>query len=225
MLGPLLFGVALAAQPDAGLIQHTGVWSAEAVTWHSTIPVGSAGSSALGVTLVLVAPLPPSAGLSAGAQGVVVGGEVVAIEVDPGVGAVVIDVVQDRDDGLFPPLIEGEAVQRITVEGADWVPDPRLGLEDRLTRTIQPGLTAKACSDGSSFGRHPICLVVDHRITEVGGLPGEVRPRAQTSIGVVLGVAALFVTTIGGLVVGNRWLERRGAAERLEAYARDEFLR
>lgn len=219
MFGSLLLGLALAAPSPPQLVRHEGVWSTKGTAWRSIVPVDPAGGR-----VALTTPLSGPPGLSTGAHPVTAGGAVVAIDVDPGIATLTIETIQTREDGLFPPLIQSDAVQRVTIEGADWTADPRLGLEDRLTRTTQPGLTAADCGEGLGV-RHPICLVVDSRIVDTGGLVGVLRPRAETSLGVMLVVAGLFVGVVGALIVCNQWLHKRGARERLEVYAREEFLR
>lgn len=227
MIGLLLVGLALASPSPAprvhptGLIHHTGVWSHHRIQWTTTAALDGAGGR-----IDLVAPIPGPVEVSSGGDPIVEGTEVVALDVPPGVREVTLSCTQTREDGLFPPLFRGTAVQRVEISGADWTPAAALGFETRLTRTTQPGLDARACRDSpAGIGPPPVCLVVDDRVLDAGGLIGALRPRGEASWGVTVGAAGIFAGLVGALMVAHRWLTRRGASERLDAYAREEFLR
>jgi hypothetical protein len=207
----ILIGEAMATEVQSAL--HEGTWSADAIAWRSTITLdGGAGRVPLAV---------PVPGLDVSAGGTAVAGDdgIVAIDVASGTRTITLDTVQHAGDGLYPPLVAGGPIQRITLSGADWDPDPRLGMERHVSRTSMPDISDAQCSDGLPVvGPHPICVVADDRVIASRGLPGEVRPRDRTPFGVAVAIAAAFGTVVGGLVFGNRLLARHARSERIDAY-------
>lgn len=233
MLLSLLCGLALAASPvvTAG---HHGTWAADTLSWESTFVLDPTGEA----RVALAVPLPPGARVTGASPAAAVPeydatGAIVALVLDHAVGRETVTVTQPAAPGpivLRAPLAEGSAVQRVTLTGAEFVPDPGLGVDRRLTDARQAGVSrAQRREVSKALGRarpadRPMYVVADVRVRDAGGLAGTLAPsgRREAAAASVIGVA--FAGVIGALLLARKILARRLEAEAVDAYIAREFV-
>jgi len=214
---------------------HRGVVTEHGIAWESQIRGSSNGPGNIG-RLSLAVPLPPEVEIRAEPPATPVWdaeGNVVALDVEGAVGTMTLRVWQPWDPGrLAPPLTAGDAVQRVTLDGATFSPAPALGLERHLRHVRQPGIRPRdrRWVDRAMTGRRarvreqPLYLVADARLREAGGLVGDVRSSGSAEPGANGFVLGLFAFTLVALSLAYRLLARRVRWERADAYIRAEFV-
>jgi hypothetical protein len=238
VLAALLIGAALAASPaTVATAGHHGTWTGEGLTWESTfvmadMPLG-------GGRIELAVPLPGDVQVTSGRPARVVpvydeNGEIVALDVEGFASREIVTLVQPAEAGelaLHAPLAVGEAVQRVTLDGATFEPDPGVGVERRIADARQSGVSRKEKRRvDKELGRarpsdHPMYVVADTRVKDAGGLVGELVPSGQNQ-GLVAGaIGAAFVATLAGLALLRRFLAKMAEAEEVDAYIKKEFVR
>ncbi|MDP2305463.1 MAG: hypothetical protein Q8P18_05505 [Pseudomonadota bacterium] len=223
----VLSGAVLAQEPvgpplkDVDSVRHAGTWTPEALAWETTVSTTGASGR-----LYFALPVPGPLEVSGRASAVEGPLGIVALDVASGPQTVTVRARQTADTGLYPPLLAGGGVQRVTLVNADWVPDAALGLELRLDRTTSPDVPRAACLEGHHLGEpRPICVIADDRVTRAGGLLGPVRPASESRGAFAVAIGCAFAGLVCLLVLGNRWLTQRAKDEVLEAYVREEFVK
>lgn len=236
LLASLLASPAALAQPRPAAVEHTATLQDETVAWESRIVLDKPGTEPVLVPLAL-----PLAGPVEGVPASTVlhrdeRGRVVAVEVPAWRDQAGLRTVQPAPGGaaaaLVPPLVAGEAVQRLDLDGLRWEPDPALGLERRMRHTVPIGMdqAARRAVDRVLDGRpvprgSRVYVVADADVVAAGGLSGPVSSAGEVPLGVALAVGATFALVLGGGILGYRLLEGQARRERLERYMEDEFVR
>ncbi len=145
---------------------------------------------------------------------------------------VVIRMTQPFDEhSLHPPLIDAEAMQRVTLDGAFYEPEGGVGVYKHLRYLAQTDITylqrlrLDRALDGekTTLEQQPIYLVVDAQLTQAGGLHGTVAPVGERKGGVALVAGALFLLLLGFCTIGYRALANLAKREGVDAYIRSEF--
>lgn len=197
---------------------HHGVATGEGIAWTSTLVVDAP------TEVALVAPLPAEL---LGADTLVKDGVVTGLRLKD--RRTVVRWTQPGHDTLQPPLVAGEAVQRVTLHGLRYTPDPALGLESHLGHATQPEIDrGRRFAVERTLGHpraNPIYVVADTRVVAAGGLAGTVAPGGETPRSTELAVAAIFSVVVGGLALATRLLGRRAQRVDRESYIREEFIR
>jgi hypothetical protein len=236
--GPALGASALGGEPAPVVVSaaaHHGVVTGSGIAWESHLLGRSEGPGNVG-RIALAVPLPTDVEVGGQPQATPVWdaeGRVVALDVEGAVGTMVLHVWQPWDPGhLAPPLAAGEAVQRVTLDGATFTPAEALGLERRIRHTRHSEVRGRdrRWLDRATVGRRarareqPLYLVADARLREAGGLVGEVRPSGGAEPRVTLVIALLFAIVVAVLSLTYRLLARRVRWEQADAYIRSEFV-
>ncbi|MCB9762500.1 MAG: hypothetical protein H6739_22065 [Alphaproteobacteria bacterium] len=141
--------------------------------------------------------------------------------------------VHERSDAhtIAPPLLDTDAVQRVTLSGAWFQADPVLGLQKHLAYQAHPdieGAQRRAIDrmmNGSRSGLEdqPLYLMADARVRTAGALRGELRPAGARSQAVAIATAGTFAVVLALLFGLARVLERVARREKVDAYIRSEL--
>jgi len=162
-------------------------------------------------------------------------GQLVALSLSgfaPRTERVVIRMKQPFDEySLHPPLIEAEAMQRVTLDGAFYEPAGGVGVYKHLRYLAQTDITylqrlrLDRVLDGqkTTLEQQPIYLVVDTQLSQAGGLNGTVTLVGERKGGVALIAGALFVLLLGFCTIGYRALAKLAQRESVDAYIQSEF--
>lgn len=236
LLGLLLSAAAHAAPPLLDLVGagHAGVADAGGITWHSTylpaVPEDRDGR------IRLAAPVPAHVTWEVGDAPIVPvrdgEGRVVALDVGARRGTLEVTTHEpppSADDVvLHPPLVAGEVVQRVALQGARFDPAPSLGAEHRLRLFQEPEIRNRDRRRLDwKLGLHgrtgALYVLGDPRITLAGGVPGTLRPAGAVTPAVTASVAGGFVVVLALMALAIRLLDRRARWEKVEAYLRNEL--
>jgi len=240
VLAALPAAAAPPAVASARAAVHRGVVVGDAIQWRTTIafpPMDDASP----VRVRLAVPLPPGETLDGppGARAVRDGERIVAVDIDaPEGGQVVLRFTQPGAKRaprahLGAPLVEGDAVQIIDVDGdggARFEPDPALGLDRTLGELVQPGVPhdeRAAAIDALDFhppiGAVPLVLRADPAVVARGGVDGALTTFAERRRGAAAGIGVAFVLAIAGLWALQRRLGKAAREEEAERVLAAEF--
>jgi hypothetical protein len=217
---------------------HSGSWTGETIEWESTFVLADLVRPGYR-RVTFAVPLPASVTVVGGRPFVPSevrdpSGALVGLDLEGTGHRHVVRLTQPIDattHRLAAPLSSGDAVQRLTLEGAAFDPQASLGLQQHLSGLRQAGIDRderRACDDALDGRRpharqHPIYVTADARTVAAGGLIGELRPSNARSGTVAIGVAAVFALTTALMVGMVRALGRMARVERDDAYIRREF--
>lgn len=235
----LTWGALVGAAPAASAggparVAHHGEWSDDGILWQGDWVDGKQRT----LELRFVEPLPEgSEVLGVWGASPVLGdeGRIVALDVStrPGLGQFELRIPQDLDgDRLVVPLVEGSAVQRVTLDGVDFTPSDRAGLEKHVRYWASPALAGDgrkaferaARRDGWDRARpNDQAVYVRAEQRYASGIPGRLRPEGQVSLAVhgLLAAVLLALMGLGGALY--RGLDRQARAERNRAYIDRHF--
>jgi hypothetical protein len=229
---------------DARAASHDARVDSGGVTWHS-VYVGSHGTVGHGYPLRIELAHPVAATLDAerspGVRAEQIGGAITAFVLDgerDGASRDAITVtlhaarVHDGDAELLaPPLVHGDAVQRVTVAGDGelrFVPEGA-PLEHHVGYWVTAGIgDADRAACDATVGSRPAIddapLYIGHAdaVTTVRGHATTGADRARAGI---LGVTLVSVLVLASLAWGYRRLTGRARVEQAEAILREEFER
>jgi hypothetical protein len=217
---------------------HEGRFTGQDIEWESTLLLDH--PHGVETEVMLAVPLPASAEVVGGEPRAAEAvrdetGAIVALEV-PSSPRVTVRIRQPAtfgDVSLAAPIVEGGAVQRVTLDGADFVPDEGLVLESHLRGRSQPGIDMRDRRevDGAIGGHRPrahegpMYLVADARLRDAGGLNGTLRAADHRSASVVLAIGGAFAGVLALCALAWKALGRFVESEAVEAYIRREFVR
>lgn len=241
MFTSLLLLVALvqpAQAADVTVAGHRGVFTGEALNWESDYALTYSGSDDDDV-LRFAVPLPANAAvvLTNPDSAVLLNenGAVYGIRLPHQTAWAHIEVHQTAVAGetlLAAPLAEGTAVQRVVLDHAAFQPDPGLGVRRGLNGMRQVGVTQgdrrgidRALGVVVHPGHPPLYLVADTRLTDLGGLRGELQPQGAVTAATPVVIGLSFAALLGLLAISLRLLRKLSEAEAVDAYVRQEFVR
>jgi hypothetical protein len=203
------------AWADVVAVGHDGEVVGDAIEWTSTV-VADPPIAALD----LVVPLPADAELFTTGTPIVRDERVVGVQFDAPVRHALLRVrepLHTGDVALSVPIVDTEAVQRVTLAGADFVPAASIGIAHRMGDRKQLGIgpnverAADRALDGERrrLDERPIYFVADRRVREAGGLAGTLWPEHARDAGVKRGLGAVAIFVSGLFVAGLVWARRR----------------
>ena len=212
----LLMSAALAGVLAVG---HDGEVVGDAIEW-TTVVVADPPVDALEFAV----PLPTDVELFSTGEVVLRDERIVGVAFDAPVRNAVLHVREPLRTGnvaLSPPFVDADAVQRVTLAGADFVPDASLGIAHRVSDRKQLGISPKQerAADRVLDGRRkrlderPMYLVADRRVREAGGLAGTLWPEHARDGAFKRGLGGVLVGTFGLFAAGLAWAMRRLAGK------------
>ena len=216
---------------------HHGTYTGPDLVWESEVLMPLREGEG---TLPLAVPLPAEVEVLDSPYGVVEAirneqGQITDLalsEFPPHTERAVIRVRQPfEEDSLYPPLIQGDALQRITLDGAFYEPSGEVGVYRHLNYLAQSDVTLRERRgldrqlDGkrAKMDVQPMYLVADTRLTRAGGLHGTLRPVGERKGTVAWFVGLTFAALLGFCGIGYRVLARTAKRESVDAYIREEF--
>ncbi len=150
-------------------------------------------------------------------------------------GTLRVTVPQDLDEPvLHVPFLEGRAVQRVILRGADFTPSDDLRMEKHVRYWAPEGLAGSARrdfersvvrrgGDRAHTADQALYLRADPVVVDAGGVTGDLRPPGAVSPRVqgILGLMMVGLLALGALLY--RGLDSMARAERNSAYIRRNF--
>lgn len=218
--------------PVVRAASHEGVTASDRVTWKTDVVLG--GSATRGDVIPFAHTLPlsahvvdtPSLGVWRDATGAIAG---LSVERELS-RRVAFEVVAPRDGKLVAPLLESDAVQRVTLSGND---EPRFEADARMIRHVgwlaTDSVDAHARGDcDAALGGEAPPLAIYVRATGTlasEGLRGELSTHASRTRTPALAVTLVLVALVAALVLLARKLRRDARVEEAEAELEDAFRR
>lgn len=230
-----LLSIALADPVSA--VGHHANYTGEDLMWETEIylPLRSGQG-----TLELAVPLPAEVEVLGSPQGTVTAlrntdGEVTGLELmgfPARTKRVVLRTRQPFDEQrMSPPLLDTDAMQRVTLDGTSYEPSGDVGVYRHMAYMAQPNITLRQrrALDRHLDGRRatmdvqPIYLIADPKLEQAGGLNGRLRPVGGRRTGVAWFAGAVFAGLIGFFGIGYRALAAMSNRESVDAYIKQEF--
>lgn len=218
-------------------VGHRGTFTGPTMEWETEVLLPLRGGEG---ELPLALALPAEMELIQGPQGHIEGirneeGELIALSLTDfpdRTERVVFRTRQPFDEQvLTPPLLEGDVLQRVTLEGAFYEPAGGVGVYKHMRYLAQSDvsyierlqLDRQLDGKAASMEDQPIYLVADTRLAQAGGLYGTVKPLGQRKGSVAWFVGLVFTGLLGFCAIGYRALAKLAKRETVDAYIRAEF--
>jgi len=224
----LILGGVAHAQPVR--VTHHGLFANDQVRWEVRWTADTPTK-----TLKLTSPLPDGSTVHGQASSDVASGSLSFLGPADTEGGFVVTVPQPQDaQALYIPLLDGTAVQRVTLDGIDFEPDPSMGLEKHIKYWAHPTMGGSVRRDFERANRRAggerahtrdqaIYLRASPAMIAARGIPGTLSPPGRVSST----TQWVLILLTGGLLafgaVLYRSLDRLARAERNQAYIHRNF--
>lgn len=237
MLTLLILSLSVLSPPAQALeplsVDHQGAWSPGALHWTTTIELDRVA----GGELRFARPLPNGTLMEADGASILTDekGALVGLDVAIRRRSVVLHTEQPMTDlnspeeRLLLPIPEGAALQRLQVDDLAFEADPSTGIEARVGYAAQRSVKLRDRirldrTLGHHRARYAAYFTGDGALSATD-LRGDLHPAGEVSSGTMGFTGAVFLGLVGLLIVAQQLIARRGRAEVLDRYIREEFVR